>query len=366
MKTDGSDGDLVMESTTDTPAQIAEGMGIPVAEVTSGIEPPADAAPVQTAADLAAQLEAVTGTKSPTSEAVVTPPPVKAGPVASATPKIETSDAEPDLAAVHAAVTSVSEKLDRFAAPPAKEPAVTEPPVAELDPRVTAHFDAARTALGAKPKQEDFEDFAEFETTRDEWIENRAVIKTEERAAHASVRAAKAQAIAQAQSDAQSRINAFISAEQQVKTRYADFDQVMQKAATLRVHPEVQRAIADSPHGAEIKYRLAKDPTKLDYLAQSTSVKDLDRRIGRLEAEIDADGASPNVTAPAGATATGPSTAAPPVTVRRTTRAPAPTGTQFGAGPSAPGKTPLEEEPTQAEYNARRARERRAKGLSPN
>jgi hypothetical protein len=386
--------DLVMESTSDTPEQIREGMGLPKVDpapapaAESPAAPAADAAadttttapaaaaeavaePPATETETAVGEEASTQARGPDGKFVAAP---KRKPVA-AQPRIdeltrEKNEERAQRLALEAERDALKRRLDELAAgQPAPKPAAAEPTIAPEDfrsPVITAQFQTRRAALGAEPKQEDFEDFTEFRRAERAYDRKHAALDAEETFAHQ--RAAERASIAaqDATRAAQQRFTTYNERVAAAKARHADYDQVMQAgmAIPFKGRPyadDIQQAILDSEQGPEIVYHLASHPEELARLQALPSVHAAMVELGTIAAAIRAQ---PPANAPAGATQTGPTTAVtPPATQasRPPSRAPEPQGTALGGSTTT---APLKlDDPniSQAEYNRRRDAEIRAR-----
>ncbi len=357
------DDDLVMESTTDSPEQIAEGLGIELAEDQPAVEAAAegDAAPVTEPADDEAETEPV---------GEVTPEPAK---VVAAKPRA--GEPKKKLAAprnVNGAIAAVrrEEEARRKVAETERDAALAR--IAELTagrPAQTAaaahaeRADLARvtavkpedvpdtypeiaalttkiTALGPKPKQADFADFDEFEEKRDTWIEERARLRARVDSVREDVARRETVAIAEAHRAAQETTTAFQASEATARARHADYDDKVKAtiAAGLIVSDDLGRAILESPHGGELRYYLMANPAevaRLNALSPHRQLVEIGMVESRIAASLQPDGRHE-----------------PTRPTARTTRAPDPQRNLVGELPSAARKKDLNDPSlTQAEYN---------------
>lgn len=386
------ENEIVMESTTDTPAQMREGLGL-------APEPVADTVAADTPS-----TPTVAGSPSPAiaSEPAVAAAPESASPALPrrgpdgkfiAVSKIAPTVAAPAPAApvvfddpilIERAARTVAEgerdalkrRLDELTVTPAatKPPPVAEPPPAApepfdldtfRDPAITAAFQAKYDALGKKPQQEDFDDYTEYGDKKDDWIEARATLKAQELDRHRRA----GEATVAARQDAQRAVAAQFSSHKErsiaAKARHADYDAVMLAGEQIpfRGRPFadlIQAQLVKSEYGGEMVYEFAKAPAELEKLMALPDEASVVKAIGRWEERI-AVTMTDNATAPAGATQSGPvtSVAAPPAAAP-VSRAPEPQGTMLG-GSASTASTNLEKVKSQQEYNALRNQQERAK-----
>lgn len=346
---------LVMESTTDTPEQMREGLGLPALDAEThtpdastdedgdvGLEeaPPAEAAEV----DPEPVVETPVAPVVPKAAAPVAP--VKPKPAAKPTQKEldrvaarARREAETKAEILAAENKTLRELLDRGVAPAVQLTGEIAP-----DPTIAADYAAKRAKLGAKPKQTDFEDFDEFEDKRDTWIENRATLNAQEALAHQGAAQRSGLDRERATRDVQAQVTVYEASALAARARHADFAQVMQAAdnrkAVLGDHLKAP-ILRCGDAGGEIAYHLAKHPDVLASLNAMDAV-DAALEIGALRRTL----MSPT---PA---------ARPPV--KPVSRAPAPQGTELGAASSVIADD-LENATSQAEYNRMRDKQDKAR-----
>lgn len=305
------DDDLVMESTTDSPDQIAEGLGLEVSAEpadTEDVEVEAAAAGEDDAAIADTPLEGAD--EAPVGEVTTEPARVAAAKPRTARPQRKTVDsaaaaarrkAEGDRKALEAENQALRDRLALAVTgqlPPAPaartevqglQPAVIQAEqIPDTHPRVAAEL-AKLTALGAKPKQDAFEDYTAFEDARDEWIENRARIRArtdtvrEDVARQASISQTEANRAAQAQHAA------FAQTVETTRERHADYDDVMDNARTtgLAMNSVYGPAIAESPIGGEVVYFLATHPEEMQRINGLSPTRGI-AELGILEARLSA------------------------------------------------------------------------------
>lgn len=148
------------------------------------------------------------------------------------------------------------------------------------------------------------------------------------------------------QEAAQQRQAKFVEKVTAFRADHPDFDQVVGNPA-LPLTQQVLDVVIDSDEPAAIAYYLGNNPQEAAAIAQMTPAQ-IGRAIGRIEAKLSAP-----LAAPAAARQPEPKTV---------TRAPPPVTTLSGAAPSVRKSYA---DMTQAEYEAARREERRAKGLEP-
>lgn len=344
------DNDLVFSSTTDTPEQIREGLGLPAVE--PGAETPAAegaeaAAPASEppSAVLETKPAAVAEPKGAPATPAKKPVAAKPAPTQKELDRVAAAarrDAEAKNAILEAEVQALRERLDSTLAPPTQPDGKPLPP----DPGIRASFDQDRAKLGPKPKQEDFEDYKTFEDKRDEWIEARATLRAKEELAQATA----ARQTAVATQDAQRTWNATLANYQvrvkDAREKYKDYDTVAKAAdaSDLRAANHVKFAVLSAGEDVgELQYHLMKHPAVLDRL-NSLSPARAAVEIGRLAATL----------------STGGRPAAP--RPRPISHAPEPQGTELGTLSSALTDD-LEQAPDQRTYNRIREKQRQQRGL---
>lgn len=380
--------DLVFESTTDSPEQIREGLGLPQADpapavateipvVAAGETPAAEAeaAPVSGAAPPATVGDpAGEGDEAPVQTRgadgkFVTPP--KARKPVAVQPRIdkltrENTEVLARATTAEAERDALKRRLDELVAP---KPVAAAPPVVAApvfdpdtyrDPAVTAAYERQRTALGAEPKQEDFEDFQEFRRSERSYDRKLAAIDANESTAHQRAADRASLAAQDATRAVQATFSTFAERQNAARARHADWDEVMQQgmAIPFKGRPyanDIQQAILESEQGPEIVYHLAQHPEELARLQAAPSVHVAMVELGGIAAALKA---APPASVPAGATQTGPATAVAPVVAappsRSMSRAPEPQGTALGGSASTTPQALDDPNISQAEYNRRR------------
>lgn len=274
-----ADREYVAESSSDTPEQIASALGaeLEAAVVTDPVAKPAEAVvepevPAAAAAtDDAAVVEEPAGedepVEEPAAEATTERDPAtgKFKPKKPVQPRIDklTKDKHEAIgraAALEAENAGLKKRLEELAASKPAEPKPAAPVAVDLAATEQKKFDDERAALGAKPKQEDFEDFAVFEDKRDAWVEARASINAAERFARERA-AERADGIAQ---DATRAFNKAATTYQgrveAARLKHADFDAVIASATDITPTPQLQMLLLDEGFEAagEMAYYLAK------------------------------------------------------------------------------------------------------------
>lgn len=367
-----ADDDLIMESTTDSPEQIAEGLGVTAPAVETSPDDVDDTTPVDEPDDADAPI----GDPATDEPAISDPPALNARGTAAKAPKTA-KVAKPQLKSVHGAAAAARRQsaakllvltaerdaaLARVkelaaggsvAAPAPKTAAtstVVEPDtIADTHPRIAAIL-AKITALGAKPKQADFADFEEFEEKRDTWIEERARLRARADSVREDVAHRETIALEEANRAAKTTQTSYETSVDASKGRHADYDDVMAAAREqgLTVSPDVRTALFESPDGGEVTYYLCKNPqevTRLNGLSPHRQLAELGVLEGRIRASIKTPGKAP---------------------LARTTRAPDPQDHLVGDLPSSRKAREVEDFSdatlSQAEYNRVRDEQDRASG----
>jgi hypothetical protein len=211
----------------------------------------------------------------------------------------------------------------------------THPAVASLLTKITA--------LGAKPKQGDFEDYEEFETKRDTWIEERARLRARVDSVREDVARRLTLEQAEANRAAKETTTRFEQTEAAARERHDDYDEQIQAAkdANIRVSDDIVTAMLESPHGGELRYYLCANPSEVSRLMTLTPHRQI-VELGMIESRI---------------AASLPEPAATRRPTARTTRAPEPQRNLIGdlASAGTRFKSPEEEmnhpATTQARYN---------------
>lgn len=356
------DDDLTFESTTDTPEQIAEGLGLDPVEPTeepgdgdvaveaaAGEEPVAEVVETDEAEEPVGEVTAHPHKATAPRKAKASRPQAKAVAGAAAAAR-RASDAK--LKVAEAERDAALERVKELAA--GRQPVAATTRTAPVEKVVTAdqipdtHPDiqavrAKITALGPKPKQEDFTDFAEFEDKKDQWLEDRAFLRGREATVREDVARRETIATTEANRAAQATATAFEQSVAAAKGRHADYDDQMEAARTagITVGSDVGTALMESAIGADVAYYLVTHPAEVERINALSPHRQI-AEVGILEGRIAAA-----MRSPAPITATRPSA--------RLTRAPEPQGTVLG-DLSGTAKTKDINDPslTQAEYNRMR------------
>lgn len=377
--------DQVMESTTDTPEQIVEGLSDQPAAPPDGEETPASASaetPDPTPAsttdadeqeDLEPEAEPVQAAPDPKGHNRGTAPRRRARPQrkdvdgAAAAARRKAESEQDALRQENERLKQELETARRPTAKPADADTDTDPDQAvHTDPTATTttiapkdvpdtHPDVvaalkAVTDLGERPKQGDFEDFDAFEEAKDKWIEDRAIARAQVESVRKDVARRETARATEANRVEQQRRSAWSQTLAAAKARHADYDAAMEAAnqAGLEVSNAIGAAVYDSPIGAELSYFLATntDETKrLNGLTPSRALAELGKIEARLEAEL---------------TVTPVNTGGRSV---RTTKAPDPQRNLADGLPSHTAQKDLDDPNiSQAEYNKRRDAMDRASG----
>lgn len=303
-----ADDDLIMESTTDSPEQIAEGLGVTldvsdaVNEAIDGVEPVAEGAeePVAEATEEVTEPEPVAEvTEHPAKVAAPRAPRGQKksvdGAAAAARRKaaadIKVLEAENQALKDRLAVLAAGKEPAPIAAaapPPTVAPPVVIPASAVPDthPEVAAVL-AEIAALGAKPKQADFADYDEFEEKKDAWIEQRGALRGKAESVRMDV--ARRASIEQAEANRAAAVTAkaFDKTVEAAKARHADYDEAMERTKTegLHVSRDVGVALMESPIGADVMYYLASNPTEVHRINALSPARQI-AEIGILEGRI--------------------------------------------------------------------------------
>ena len=346
--------DLVMESTTDSPEQIAEGLGVELSEA-----PDADAeAPVAEAAD-ASEGDADAAEPEPIAEEV-TPVPASVSAPKTRTPRAQRKSAdaaaaaarrkaEAELSVLQAERDALRRRLEELSAGRVPTPVATPAPAPVLTPLTAQDIGddhpeiaavlAKVTALGPKPQQHDFADYDEFETKKDEWIEQRATLRARAEAVRQDV--ARRESIAQAEANraAQTTAAAFARSVEAARGRHADYDEKMEAVtkAGLSISRDIGAALMESPVGADVVYYLASHPEEVDRLNRLSPTRAV-AEAGIIEARV-------------AASLRGTESRSSNRPVARTTKAPDPQSTVLGDGPSSGARDINDPNLSLAEYN---------------
>jgi hypothetical protein len=338
---------LTMSSTTDTPEQVREGLGLeplaPVdpiaaaeavladaqaaaaaAKAAEVVAEPVVAAPVSTDAPAPPVARNADGTFKPR---VAPAPPVVTDPNADALSRATAAETERD--ALRARLEALTAAQPRAAAPPVAGAAPVAPVV--TSPRLTA-IAAERAAL-ARPQQADFDDYELYEEAHDAYVAAKAELNVEERLEKKAAAAAQTQAETRATTSAAEANATYATRLTAAKLAHPDFDAVV--TDEVIVSPILALTLLDTryEHAGELAYELGANRaeaariTALDNQAQRENRAPIEavEAIGALKAKIAARLGPGH----AGARQTGPTVAAP-ATIRRST-APEPTGAALGA-----------------------------------
>lgn len=360
-----------MESTTDSPEQIADGLGVELAPETT-LEtvdtPTGDEAVTAGEGDTAVVDDQAPVEEEPAAEGEVTPEPARvAGPKRVARPQRKSADAaaaaarraadadkrilEEENAALRRRLRQLASDPDTATGAatttvrpaPAAPVVITPDQIPDTHPELSA-MQAQIDALGAKPQQADFEDFDQFENARDQWIETRASLRAEMNTVRKDVARRESIALDAANRAASETAEAFAQTVAAARARHADYDDAMNAAREegLSVSRELGQALMESPVGAEVLYHLVTNPSEVDRLAALSPTRAL-TELGMIEGRISA-----RLAGRPGARAA-ESQARP---AARITRAPEPQRTVLGEMPSVATKRNLNDPNlSQAEYN---------------
>jgi hypothetical protein len=403
---------LVMSSSTDTPQEIREGLGLPplepvdpVAQAQATLEKAtADAAAARAAIEAAEAAEegAEAGAEVPAPKSPAAgqgEPPAGAPHKSGRQRRIDelTREKNDERAARTVAETEVAALRSRLAelaaqavTRPAAEPVARPATETVTSPRLTA-IATERNAL-KRPKREDYYNDPDpdgaYETARDEFVAAKSSLDTEERLERRALAADQSRTAGEAtraqQSDLATLARRRIDAARLV---HADYDAVV--TDDVRLRPMVYAALQDPGYemAAELAYYLGQHKAELDELnaldmdaereyeavkhnpaAPRPALMKAIEAIGAAKANMRATlGSRIPDGRHAGATQTGAATAIPP-RARPRTQAPEPQGSTLGAAPGAVSVTELETMPetrvremSMAEYNEVRNRQTRTR-----
>ncbi len=382
------DKDLVMESSTDTVEQIREGLGLapetPAPAAETPADTPADTTPETPAGETPADTPAVDVAPEAVADTPVVDEPARdpaTGQFVAAPAKRKPNPAQARIdeltrkqnderAARTVAETerdALKRRLDELTAgKPAEKPAPTAPATqVEIPPdqTIAATYAAKRTALGAEPKQDDFEDYLEFRRAERGYDRKLATLDAEESIAQQGAADRVRIATQEATRAVQQQYATYEEQRIAAAARHADWNDVMQAGNTLEFKgkpyaDDIQRAIIETAD-AEVVYYIAKHPEELTTIQSQKSVHAALAHLGRVSAKAAAEATT--TPKPAGATQTGPATHVATATATKpVSRAPEPQGTVLGGSSTAPATT-LETAKDQAEYNRIRNAQERAK-----
>lgn len=373
--------DLTFESTTDTPEQMRDGLGLPPEPVTSPVVAAdthvAEDSPAVPAADPVAAAPVEAAQETTTIPAIASTVGRARGAdgkfIAAAKPADPVADA---LAAAKAEAETLKAKVAELEKPKAAPEAKPAPPVqpvsapeppsfdvdAYRDPAITAKFEKLREALGAEPQQLDDDDYTVYQSKLRAYDRQLAVLNAKEENAHERAAEQAVAAERQARSDVQRQFATFHERKLAAKARHADYDAVMERGNSIPFtgpHREaIHAAIVNSEVGGELIYRLAQEPDEVARILALPDTASVLRAVGRWEERVSATGTS--ASAPSGATQTGPSSIVSTAPVRPVSKAPEPQGTMLGGGSTVTVSTPETAKDYQ-EYKRVRAAQIRAK-----
>ncbi len=355
------ENDLVMESTTDSAEQMAEGLGASLRETdpASGIEveAPADQAPTADAGIEAAAEVADEAADTVVEEVVEQP----------AAPRQKSPNGRAAAARITASkkLKAVEEENARLRAQlrqqvnapqPAKPAPVQRPVVPPIEPVKAedipdTHPEIAKAMkeiedVGPRPKSEDFDDFNKYEEARDEWIEKRATARARVNFVREDVARRETAALDEANREFQTLVEDYTKTVDRARERHEDYDDAMAAADEqgLVISQDMKDALMRSPEGAEVIYHLVKNPTeiaRLNTLPTSRALAELGKIESRVEASLKRQPASRQQSMPGRPAA-------------RLTRAPEPQGTYLGDMPSANNTGLDDPNLSLAEYNRMR------------
>lgn len=353
--------DLVMESTTDTAEQMAEGLGSVLRETDpqSGLEVPAEEHAVST--EQAAAADAGEAVQAETADDAVEE-------VVEVAPR-QAREKSPNGKAAAARITAskklraVEEENQRLreqlrqqvtGAQPAPTRSVAKrvelPPVepVKADDVPDTHPEVAKAlqaidAIGPRPKSEDFDDYNKFEEARDEWIERRATARARINFVREDVARRETAALDDANREFHKLVEDYTQTVDRARERHEDYDDAMAAAEEqgLSVSQDMKDALMRSPEGGEVIYHLVTHPeevARLNALPTSRALAELGKIESRIEASLKRQPASRQQ----------PTTGRP---AARITRAPEPTGTTLGDLPSANNTGLDDPNLSLAEYN---------------
>jgi hypothetical protein len=152
-----------------------------------------------------------------------------------------------------------------------------------LDPANEASIEAeVLNRVGPPPKQSDFQDLTEYYEEMQAW-------RTDKRAARREVLRDATASKSQSEADVQLVLRAHKARVDEFRKEVPDFDQAIAEADRkgLDAQPHVLRAMLSSDLSAELQYHLIKSPQILRDLNRS-SPEEAARKIGRLEASLEA------------------------------------------------------------------------------
>lgn len=305
------DDDLVMESTTDSPEQIADGLGV---ELTPAV--PADDA--DASLEAADDLDADATDGDPEAEpsvGEVTPPAarVAATKQKAVAPRAQRKSVNGAAAAARRASEArqsvlqaendaLRERLKEIApgqtippkavvaVPATNVVTVTADSVPDGHPDVAAVL-AQITKLGPKPKQGDFDDFEKFEDAKDTWLMERGSLSARSELVREDVARRATIANDEANRAAKATAAAWATSVEDAKSAHDDYDEVMDNATAAghTVSRDVATALMESTIGARVLHFLAKHPdeiVKLNKLSIHRQIAEVGKIEGRIAATL--------------------------------------------------------------------------------
>lgn len=393
IKGDNAGGDLVMSSTTDTPEQVREGMGLPPAEVIDPValakqvlaDAEALAAKAKTDADAAEAAKAakeVGGDEAAAiaAAAVADAKPAKKTKKAAAAPVVVApvvDDAAAKQAALEAENAELKQKLEAATKPAAPaEPAKPAEPVELTSPRLKAI--AAERAKLVEPTEDQFPDFNDLRKAEREYDRKLGELNAREDNERVRLEAQQEQIAADAgRTQAQSVIAKLAERSEAVRAKFDDYDTVV--TDDVKVGQAMAHVLLDPTNEAAgyMRYYLGKHPDEakrifdMDMAAAKAfqegkpggSPTPILLAMGEIRAKALAEFGTPQ--APAGghtgATQVGATVAVVP---KQITRAPEPPSDEaLQGGSTSLASTNLEDVKSQKEYNRlRNAQEQARRG----
>lgn len=156
--------------------------------------------------------------------------------------------------------------------------------------------DAAKGDADPAPKFDDYEgDWDRYDADRIKWAARQAI--RDDRAAQERSRTAEQQAERRRE-----LVLDFQDAQASARKAIPDFDEVVGKAANVKVAPHVEDLVLESEKSALLQYHLAQKPALLEEL-NALPEREAARRIGRLEARLSLPAPKKATQAPAPVTA---------------------------------------------------------------
>lgn len=366
-------GEITIASTSDTPNQVREALGLPAVADTPDpgqnpfvasaeiktvdkVETITDtslvAEPVETPVETAAPKEDAYGDEGPDDEAAS-----EAGRILadkrSAKGRIdrmryEQAELKEKLSAKDAETAELRARLEALES--GKLTVTPRPP--EPEPKATAAPVVGEPFNEPRPTSDDFTDYDEFEKAKDDWLVRKINHERDlkEAAAEARRQAAAEEARRQAAIDNGIREQQAKWEEQRTKAkeRFPDFDEVFASAKDLPVHPSAVVALQHSERGAELTYYLATHPEEAERINKLPPGA-IWTELGKLEVKLELG--------LIGAPSDAPATEARPVSLAGrvpVSQAPPPM-TRVGAGGAVRSTTKDPDKMNHAEFKAWRA-----------